>query len=432
MRIPYRTAVVMAKSHFVKYLIVWLALAGAVGAVWMFGGNGQPPIAPESSRPKQEPVSPAESPSPTPAPMEIPHQRTLAGVWVPYMSLDTPEHTQEAFQANFKSIADSAKEKGLNALFVHVRPFCDALYPSELYPWSHILTGSQGQEPGFDPLSFMVEYTHSLGMEFHAWINPLRVRTAETPGTLASDNPYETLKSDNPYYFMEWEGAMYLNPAYPYVRSLIAKGAAEVAEKYPVDGVHFDDYFYPSQDGSLDAEAYQLYTETVSQPLDLQDWRTANINAMVAEVYERVKAARPEAVFGISPQGNLANDAEMGADVAAWCATPGYVDYICPQLYYGFENPALSYGQALADWQALDKHQDLKLYIGLALYKAGDGAQGEDWAGGNVISRQIEAARAAECSGVVLYSSAYLDAEQTRDEMANAVETLARLSGDRQ
>ena len=166
---------------------------------------------------------------------------------------------------------------------MHVRPFSDALYPSELYPWSHILTGTQGQDPGFDPLKFMVEYTHSLGMEFHAWINPLRVQTTETPGQLSG--PIADLKADAPYYFMEWQGALYLDPAYPYVRTLIAKGAAEIAEKYPVDGIHFDDYFYPSQDGSLDAEAYQLHVETVSEPLELQDWRRANINAMVAEVY---------------------------------------------------------------------------------------------------------------------------------------------------
>ena len=421
----------MRKRNWIKYLVVWLALAGAVGAVGLFGGGQEPavekksPAAEEASVPP-DPLSTPEataeaSPEPTAAPPD-----QLAGVWVPYLSLETPEHTQEAFEANFKSIAGSAKEKGLNALFVHVRPFCDALYPSELYPWSHVLTGEQGKDPGFDPLAFMVDYTHSLGMEFHAWINPLRVKTAETPSALAKDNPYETLKADNPYYFMEWEGALYLDPAYPYVRSLIAKGAAEVAEKYPVDGIHFDDYFYPSQDPSLDGEAYQLHVESVSEPLELMDWRTANINAMVAETYERVKAARPQAKFGISPQGNMDNDAEMGADVAAWCAVPGYVDYICPQLYYGFEHPVLDYGKSLGQWQELYKHEDLELYVGLALYKAGDADQGEDWLGGDVISRQIEAARAAECSGVVLYSSAYLDAEQTREEVRNAVETLAR------
>lgn len=432
-----------------KYLIVWFALVLAVGIVWLLGGSKAPVRLDENvpeggemlsrgknsdsaviSSPTESPgMEPTTAPTPTPVltpkPEAVSAQQELAGVWVPYFSLEVPEHTQEAFEANFRSIADSAREKGLNALFVHVRPFSDSFYSSELYPWSHVLTGTQGTDPGYDPMAFMVDYTHSLGLEFHAWVNPLRIRTTQTPAALAPGNPYMELKADNPYYFMEWEGALYLDPAYPYVRSLIAKGAAEIAEKYPVDGIHFDDYFYPTQDPSLDSEAYELYTETAAQPLDLMSWRTANINALVAETYERVKEVRPEARFGIAPQGNIDNDKKMGADVAAWCAVPGYVDYICPQIYFGFQHPVLDYGTALVQWEAMEKYDGLDFYVGLALYKAGDKAQGEDWMEGDVISRQIQAARAAECNGVVLYSSAFLDVEQTRDEIRSAVETLA-------
>ena len=120
------------------------------------------------------------------------------GVWVPYFSLHTAEHTQQAFAENFQTIAQTAQEKGMNALFVHVRPFCDALYPSALYPWSHILTGTQGQDPGFDPLQFMIDTAHSLGLEFHAWLHPLRVKTAESPAALADNNPYTLLAGEYP------------------------------------------------------------------------------------------------------------------------------------------------------------------------------------------------------------------------------------------
>lgn len=392
-----------------RYLVPWVALLAAVLGVCLFQpapASTLAPAGPVSSAPgtSPEPHIPAVTPSPTPTTGD----GSLSGVWVPYLSLATTEHTQEAFENNFKTIANTARDKGLSALFVHVRAFCDAFYPSELYPWSHLLTGTQGQDPGFDPLAFMVDYTHSLGMEFHAWVNPLRVCTGETPSQLSQDNPYQALGQSENYYFMEWEGAVYLNPAYPYVRTLVAQGAAEIAEKYPVDGIHFDDYFYPAQDPSLDADAYGLYCETVEEPLSLFEWRTANISAMVAEVYDRVKAARPEASFGISPQGNLENDANMGADVAAWCALPGYLDYICPQLYYGFEDPALPYSQALDQWQSLTRREGLKLYVGLALYKAGDPEQGADWMDEGVIARQIEAAQAVPCDGVVLYSAAYL------------------------
>lgn len=400
------------------YLFLWLALALSVGTVWLLGGR-QAGVSATLPLPDL-PAGAAAGRSIDVKTAGMGLDEELAGVWVPYMSLDTAEHTREAFERNFRQIADEAESRGLSALFVHVRPFCDSLYPSALYPWSHILTGQQGKDPGFDPLAFMLDYTHSLGLEFHAWINPLRVKTAETPGALSPDSPYSALQADCPYYFMEYEGGVYLDPAYPYVRSLIADGAAEIAEKYEVDGIHFDDYFYPAEDASLDSEAYGLYVESVETPLELPEWRRANISAMVAEVYEKVKKARDGVVFGISPQGNIQNDEAMGADVRAWCASRGYVDYICPQLYYSFENEALGYSEALAQWQALPRFEGLKLYAGLALYKAGTDADGGTWLLSNdIIRRQIEAARAAQCSGVVLYSSAYLHAEQTQAEVAN-------------
>ncbi len=410
-----------------SYVFLWMGLALAVGAVWLFGGG--------KAAPSAAPVSGTASPVPAEGtvippqaegkPAAAQEDRELVGVWVPYMSLATEEKTQAAFEENFRKIADSAAERGINALFVHVRPFCDALYPSALYPWSHLLTGEQGKDPGFDPLAYMVEYAHSHGMELHAWINPLRVKTAETPAVLDSGNPYLVLKEDTPYYFMEYQGAEYLNPAWPYVRTMIADGAAEIVENYEVDGIHFDDYFYPCKEESLDSEAYGLYTQSVESPLPLEEWRRANISAMIQEVYQRVKEAAPDVSFGISPQGNISNDLGMGADVKAWCAVPGYVDYICPQLYYSFENPSLGFSQAMEEWLALPRHQGLKLYAGLALYKAGGDADGGTWQlSDDVIGRQITEARAAECAGVVLYSSDYLESDQTAEEMKNAVEVL--------
>lgn len=408
----------MKKFHLRKYsyLMLWLALFAAVAGVWFFGGNqGQQGENPSSQ-------SPAVNPT---AQISQEEEETLVGVWVPYFSLATPEGTQEAFEENYKKIADTALEKGMNAMFVHVRPFSDSLYPSQYFPWSHILTGTQGQDPGFDALQFMIDYTHSLGMEFHAWINPLRVKTSETPGALADSNPYVQLGEEYPSYFMEYDGGVYLNPAYSYVRSLIADGAAEIAANYDVDGIHFDDYFYPSQDAALDSTAYESYVQSVEEPLPLLEWRKANINAMVAEVYSAIKEVKPEVVFGISPQGNIANDEAMGADVETWAAVPGYVDYLCPQLYFSFENEALGYMEALEEWAALPQHEGLKLYAGLALYKAGTDADNGTWLlRDNIIALQAEAALEAGYQGVILYSSDYLDAQQTEKEMKNAMAVL--------
>ncbi len=400
------------------YGALFLALALSVGVVWLWGGRKESRQAPLPLPDLGGGITAGRSLSVKTETASA--QRELLGVWVPYMSLDTPEHTQGAFEENFRKIAQEAKDMGLNALFVHVRPFCDALYPSALYPWSHILTGEQGRDPGFDPLAFMTGCAHGLGLELHAWLNPLRVKTAETPSALSPDNPFSALQADYPYYFMEHEGAVYLDPAYPYVRGLIADGAAEIVRNYAVDGVHFDDYFYPAEDPALDAEAYGLYLETVETPLELLEWRRANISALVAEVYEKVKKEREDVVFGISPQGNIQNDEDMGADVKAWCACPGYMDYICPQLYYSFESEALGYSEALSQWLSLPRHENLKLYAGLALYKAGSDADGGTWLLSNdILRRQIEEARAAQCGGVVLYSSAYLRTQQTQAEVAN-------------
>ena len=410
----------MRKLHLRKYcyLVLWAALLAAVAGVWLFGGER---AVKESGQASSSAV-PSASPASQTGEAE---EETLVGVWVPYFSLDTAEHTQEAFEEHYRQIAQTAQEKGINAMFVHVRPFSDALYPSAYYPWSHILTGTQGRDPGYDPLQFMIDTTHQLGMEFHAWINPLRVKTAETPAALADNNPYGTLGAKSPGYFMEYDGGVYLNPAYPAVRSLIAGGAAEIAQNYDVDGIHFDDYFYPSEDASLDSAAYEAYTQTVEQPLPLLEWRAANINAMVAQVYESVKAAREEVAFGISPQGNIQNDEAMGADVKTWAAVPGYVDYLAPQLYFSFENQALPYQQALEEWAALPRHQGLKLYAGLALYKAGTDADGGTWlTRDNIIALQAEAALNAGYQGVILYSSEYLDAAQAAKELENAMAVL--------
>ena len=151
----------------------------------------------------------------------------------------------------------------------------------------------------------------------------------------------------------------------------------------------------------------------------------ANINAMVAQVCSAIKSVKPEVVFGISPQGNIQNDEAMGADVETWAAVPGYVDYLAPQLYFSFENEALGDQEALEEWAALPRHEGLELYAGLALYKAGTDADNGTWLGrDNIIALQAEAALAAGYQGVILYSSDYLDAQQTAKEMQNAMAVL--------
>ena len=411
-----------------SYIFLWFALILTVGIIWVFGGdsgdkNAEIISSPVSLQPSPSPIVTASANSA--ATMKSMENNELVGLWIPYMSLTVKDYSEQSFKQNFIDIVTLAKEKGINALFVHVRPFSDSLYKSEYFPWSHILTGEQGVNPNFDPLKFMIDYTHENQMSFHAWINPLRVKTAETPNKLSLDNPYEIFRADNPYYFMQDKSGVYLNPAFPYVRTLIADGAAEIVKNYEIDGIHFDDYFYPSESGDLDEEAYKIYKQNVETPISLEQWRISNINAMVNEVYLKIKAENPNCAFGISPQGNIDNDIKMAADVETWCAVSGYIDYICPQLYYSFENETLGFGEALDVWMNLDKHEDLEVYVGLALYKAGTDADGGTWLGNSdIISRQINEVRAQECAGIVLYSSDYLFADEAQQEVENAMATI--------
>ena len=161
-------------------------LAGAV-AITMVAGALHP-AKEEEKGPTESGISQSES-SATEKVETVSADEEMRAVWVPFMSLQTEEKGEKAFQENFDSIVKSASEKGMNTLIVHVRPFGDAMYPSEYFPWSHVVGGTQGVDPGYDPLQYMVEATHKAGMEFHAWVNPLRIQSEKTPSILSKDNP---------------------------------------------------------------------------------------------------------------------------------------------------------------------------------------------------------------------------------------------------
>lgn len=328
----------------------------------------------------------------------------FVGVWIPYISL-AGQATEQAFKAKFISMLEDVKAIGGTAVFVHIRPFSDTFYPSQLEPWSHILTGTQGRDPGYDPLAFMIEQTHQYGMEFHAWVNPFRISTGETPDELAVNSFYTKYCDTNPEYFLINNGEVYCNPAENAVRSHIISVITEIIEKYNADGIHFDDYFYPEENFEMDKVSYLSYVERTEEPLDQQSWRAANVNTFIASVYHRIKQTDQNIIFGISPQGNMENNTKIGADVYTWCAQNGYVDYICPQLYYPFESDHLSFENALNNWTKIKKESGIQLYIGLAAYKAGTEADNGAWKEGNeIIRRQIELCKSNGVDGIVIYS----------------------------
>ena len=419
--------IVIKKYHYVIAVLilvaaVFLAMKSAAGReknAESSAAENSVEVVFSSTAPEQEDSNAAE----TNAKAEEP----LVGVWIPYMALDVTEKTEEAFKENFGAKLAAAKSVGANAVFVHVRPFADSLYPSEYESWSHLLTGMQGKDPGYDPMEYMVNAAHEQNMQFHAWINPLRIASTTIPPELDENGFYMQNYVNHPEYFMAYNSGIYYNPASAYIRNRIADGAAEIAEKYNVNGIHFDDYFYPTDDESIDAEQYAAYVKETEEPLTLHEWRTANVNALIAAVYSRVKEANENVQFGISPQGNLENNEMINADVYTWCAQAGYIDYVCPQLYYSFENEALPFETALQNWCALKRLPSIKLYIGLAVYKAGTDADNGTWLNTtDTLAKQIDRAKEAGADGVVLYAVDHLTGENAKAEMANAVPELER------
>lgn len=357
------------------------------------------------------------------------HEGEMRGIWVPYFSISNGNSSmsEDEFKEHFDNIIKTATDNGMNTLFVHVRSHCDALYNSEIFPYSSVFTGEQGKSPDYDPLKYMVEASHKAGLEFHAWINPYRVRTNDNPTELSEKSPcYKWLNdsdTDNDRNIIEYDGDLYLNPATSDVRSLIIEGVRELVQNYDIDGIHLDDYFYMFTESEFDEVEYNKYVGGISEdctPLTLTEWRRANVNVLISGIYATVKNIDKEVLFGISPQGNMENDMNMGADIYSWCSQSGYVDYIAPQIYYNSENPLLPYEETLDSWRSIITNDSIKLYIGLALYKAGGTEDDGTWQNSDdIISKQIEYARTCSTDGFILYSWEYLQNEQTAAEVAN-------------
>lgn len=353
--------------------------------------------------------------------------KEMRGVWVSYIELDMQNETdksESAFRGKFKDIATTSKNAGFNTLIVQVRPFCDALYKSAYFPYSHILSGEQGVSPDYDALKVMCEICSELDLDIHAWVNPYRISTDSTPQVLSENNPYVI---DNELG-EETENGIFLNPANKMARNLIINGVTEIVKNYDVDGIQFDDYFYPTQDSDFDDEEYAEYVDTVGAMncMSVDNWRIANVNTLICDTYRAIHKISNDVDFGISPQGNIDNNAKIYADVKSWCICKGFVDYICPQLYYSLENPALTFENSLNSWASLDINKNVKLYVGLAGYKANTDSDEGTWLySDNVLSKEYKIAMQNEkVSGIMLYSYSALEDENASVEISNLTNAI--------
>ena len=375
------------------------------------------------SKPKETAPASAEITEITAATADEPKQEEneMRGVWVTYMDLSTENESSQseaAFREKFAHIAKVCADSGFNTLIVQVRPFCDALYPSDYFPATHILTGQQGDAPDYDALKIICETCKAFGLQLHAWINPYRVRISQTPSELADSNPFIA----HPEMCLETESGVILNPADADARALIENGVREILGNYEVDGIQFDDYFYPTDIGDADSEQYDAQT---NGRMTLQKWRMCNVNILLAEVEMLVHKIKPDAVFGISPQGNRQNNETLCADVESWCCVRGYADYICPQIYFSLDNPKLGFEDALEDWTELERTRNLKFYVGLAGYKAGTDADDGTWLGrDDILLEEYNILKKNHIDGFMLYSYPSLESEEARAEIKNLLSAI--------
>ncbi|WP_370028465.1 glycoside hydrolase family 10 protein [Planotetraspora sp. GP83] len=311
-------------------------------------------------------------------------KRQLRGVWIATVhNLDWPSRaglsaTQQ--QAQYVKLLDNAVKRRFNAVFVQVRPASDALYRSSLEPWSEVLTGTAGRDPGWDPLPFLVDEAHKRGLEFHAWFNPFRAGFTTDLSRLPASHPARI----HPDWVVKHEGGLYYNPGLPQVRDWVTRVVTDVVRRYDVDGVHFDDYFYPYP-GQGTRFADQAAFKKYGKGAKLADWRRDNVNKLVAQVWAAVHAAKPYVKFGISPFGIWRNKAEdpagsntkgmsaydqIYADAKAWIKARS-VDYLIPQLYWPRGFAAADYDALVPWWANAVKGSGVDLYIGQALYRVG-------------------------------------------------------------
>ena len=338
-----------------------------------------------------------------------PKGKEISAVWISYTELSMKDENggdEDSFRDKITEMFDNCAQLGINTVFAQVRPFCDAMYPSEIFPWSAYLTGYQGDPVYYDPLEIMVEEAHERGLGLHAWINPFRVSFNTDTDKLSEKNPAKKLLSDEKTKdrVVTADGGLYLCPASTENHKLIIDGVREIIRNYEVDGIHIDDYFYPSTDIGVDKTYYDEYKKN-GGALFYDKWRLDVISSFVSQMYTAVKSERNDCIFSISPAGNINNNYEEEyADVERWCSEKGYCDWMIPQIYYGFENEALPFDKACKSWSELDKSDDVRMIYGIPAYKV-NGEDEEFKAGGGIIEKQISVAKATDNYGGVAFFS---------------------------
>lgn len=359
----------------------------------------------------------------------------VKSVWVAYYELQKFIKDDESdFKNEIEKRFSQLNDMGFNTITVQVRPCADAFYKSSYFPSSKYCFGKQGVDMPYDPLKIMCAVAGKQDLSLEAWINPYRVSQDNDINKLCDTNIakkwYKNKSKKRNVYVSK--KAVYFNPASSDVNKLIVNGVKEIVENYSVSAIHFDDYFYPDTDKSIDNAEYQKYLKNGGKST-LSDWRRENVSNMIKSVYSAVKSVNKKVKFGISPASNIDNDySSLYADVEKWSQDSGYIDYICPQIYFGFKNVKQPFMQTTKKWTNIAK---CDLYIGLPLYKC---SKPDEYAAKNdesiinefknnndIIARQIRYIKNFdEIDGFYLFSYSCLFDENCKNEVENLLKEM--------
>lgn len=300
-------------------------------------------------------------------------KREFRAAWIQSVNGQFKGQDEATMKRNLINQLEALQRAGINAIIFQVRPEADALYASQLEPWSRFLTGVQGEAPSplWDPMQFMIEECHKRCMEFHAWINPYRVKTA-LANPLAANHVYHL----HPEWFITYGNQLFFDPALPESRRHICMVITDILTRYDVDAIHMDDYFYPYPLKGMEFPDDASFARYGGGFDNRGDWRRSNVNLLIKQIHETVREVKPWVKFGVSPFGiyrnqksdplgsktnGLQNYDDLYADVLLW-AREGWIDYNIPQIYWQIGHPAADYKE-LVEWWA--KHaEDRPLYIG--------------------------------------------------------------------
>ncbi len=348
----------------------------------------------------------------------------MRAVWIATIAnIDWPSAsnlTAMQQKKEFTELLDLCKEYNMNTVVFQIRPSADAFYASKYEPWSQWLTGKQGKTPDYDPLAFASVECRKRGLDLHVWINPYRAVSDVNNNQTAPNH----ITNIHPEWFITYGKTKYFNPALPETRNFVAKVVSDIVRRYDIDAVHMDDYFYPYRIAGVefpDDKSFKTYSRGYSAN-QRDDWRRNNVDLIIKQLHDSIKAIKPWVEFGISPFGVWRNSTkdpagsktkagqtnydDLFADVLKW-QRERWIDYITPQIYWEIGKEIADY-KIIADWWCHNSFET-QLYIGQALYKIDAQAKEKSWQSADEIIRQIKLNRKYhEISGSMFYSAKFM------------------------